>query len=123
MELEAIKNHLQSQNINVSDELVKSVLLTVESKQSCLAGYDEGIRNLLILHFVTLMSLTQSRGIKSQTSKSGASRSFDDVDYNSIYKTLRALDNKNCLVSMLPDNEESHAGLWVASPSCQSCEG
>lgn len=120
MEKSTVIDHLKAVNVQASEQLIETALQTADDKKECLNKYPEGVRNMIILNFVTLIALGSSRGIKSQSSQSGASRTFEDNSYSSILDALRALDKENCLAQFLPEPKEKrlYGGIYVSGYGC-----
>lgn len=126
IEFDDLKKELRSQQINISDFLIRAIMAKVETIQACMEGheYSDTDQLLITLYLCQLFALTSSDArITSQTAPSGASRSMKVLSVGERFKmitgNLRMLDPYGCANSLIPPNPDSApAGLWV-SPGSQ----
>jgi hypothetical protein len=109
--LNDIKPMIGELGFTLPDAVLELLLVQVNEASECMAaqGYDDKRQKLLLIYAaVRLASLSGARKIASQSSPSGASRSFayDSSGTDYLLKQIRAWDISGCL-SGLPLESQS----------------
>jgi hypothetical protein len=116
-----VKQQLSALGYTIPDFMIDAYLCKLGSISMCLeaAGYDECDMTLIQVYAVTLMAITAfSQRIKSQSTPSGASRSFDySGDVKTVRNTLAALDTSGC-TALLPIDVGTSVGFFDVIGGC-----
>lgn len=128
--VEQAREYLTSQGVSLPDFVLTLLVDQANSINECLAEhYDDATATLIQLYLLGLLALGQGdRYIRSQTSPSGASRSFHFRAFAERWRgalaLLRGLDVHGCAADLIPPDptDTAHAGLWVAKGGCM-CDG
>lgn len=123
---EEIKKALQEIGVNAPDFIIKGWLALFDSIKSCLeANYDDDIARLIYGYLLQLYGLSYGgKYIRSLSSPSGASISFDTLAigdiYRSIYGLLRMIDTAGCASGLIPPDpsRKAQAFLYVSKGGC-----
>lgn len=118
--------YLESQGIELPSFLISALIEQVNSIQECLdAHYPAGTAMLIQMYLLALMALAQGdRYISSQTSPSGASRSFRYQSFADRWAGTRSLlmglDKEGCALGLIPADptNKAYAGMWIAKGGC-----
>ena len=126
---EQAKQYLQSQGIDAGttpDFIIIGWVELANSVNDCLdANYSANTALLIQCYLISLMAYAQSdKMLSSQTSPSGAARSFKYKNFADRWKAqlnlLRGLDKSGCTTDLIPPDptQNSFAGLWLGKCGC-----
>ncbi|WGL99159.1 hypothetical protein QE177_04565 [Arsenophonus sp. aPb] len=109
--LEQVKSQLSTMGFTTPDFIIEAMLSIVDEIDDCLdeANYSDSVKTLIKIYAVVIMlSATDVRKVSSESSPSGASRSYNYFDdgRKSLLKLLSVLDTAGCTNS-LPINQSS----------------
>lgn len=124
--VEQAQEYLDSAQIVLPSLIVKLLVDRANSAEPCLvgAGHDDGTITLVLLTLVKLMAtLNADARVTSQTSPSGASRSFRYAELGHAWKSLtgflRQMDTNGCTTGLIPPNPTaSNCALFVSPGPC-----
>lgn len=124
--MEQAKEYLSNVGISLPDFVLSALVDNANSIDDCLdANYPPGTALLIQLYLIGLMALAQGdRYISSQSSPSGASRSFRYQSFADRWRgtlaLLRGLDKHGCASELIPPDPTTtaRAGLWIATGGC-----
>lgn len=111
--VEQIKEHIATQGLTASDLVIGAIAERVNSINDCLDGaYSENNILLIQLCLATILLISQGgQQISSQSSPSGASRSFKLTDLSEVQRSqiilLKSLDTKGCSEHLIPEEKTS----------------
>lgn len=108
------KAFISELGFSIPDSVLVLLIEQVGKHQACLAQYGEVTAKLLALYAVArLASLSGARKIASQSSSSGASRSFnyDSKGTDALLTQIRTWDKNNCLSDLPLDT--GHVGFFA----------
>lgn len=110
-----VKQQLSALGYTIPDFMIDAYICKLGCVRECLeaAGHDECDLMLIQVYAVTLMAITaNTQRISSQSSPSGASRSFNySGDIKSMRDALRALDKSGC-TDVLPIDVGPSVGFF-----------
>lgn len=124
--VEEAQEYLDSAQIVLPEIIVKLLVDRANSIEQCLvgAGHDAGTVTLILLTIMKLMaSLNADAKIASQTSPSGAARSFRYAELGQVWKSLtgflRQMDTTGCAAGLIPPNPDgTRCALFVSPGPC-----
>lgn len=125
--LPEVKEYLESLGINLPDFLLVALIEQLEPIKGCLTAYPQSTQVLIQLYLLSLFGMAQGdRYLSSQSSPSGASRSFNYRGFHELWKTrvklLQSIDPNGCSQSLIPEDpfeeDRANAGLWVSGGGC-----
>lgn len=127
---EQAKEYLTGQGIELPDFILAALVEQANSIQECLdANYPASTALLIQVYLIALMALGQGdKYISSQSSPSGASRSFRYQSFadrwSGSLSLLRGLDKKGCANGLIPPDpsQKAFAGIWIGKGGCM-CSG
>lgn len=121
--VEEAQEYLDTAQIVLPAMIVKLLVDRANSVEQCLvgAGHDAGTITLILLTVVKLMaSLNADAKVTSQTSPSGASRSFRYAELGLVWKSLtgflRQMDTNGCTAGLIPPNPAGNRCALFVSP-------
>lgn len=100
LDITEVKAFIDELGFTVPYSMLSLIVAKVQEKADCVAQYGDTTANLLLLYAsVRLASMSSARRISSQSSPSGASRSFnyDSSGTDNLLSQIRAWDTNNCL--------------------------
>ena len=100
LDITEVKAFIDELGFSVPDRVLTLLIDKVSDKSECVAQYGETTAQLLMMYAVArLASMSGARRISSQSSPSGASRSFnyDSDGTKYLVSQIRAWDTSNCL--------------------------
>ena len=120
------QQYLEGQGITLPAFVLAALVGQAQAIQPCLdEHYPPATSTLIQLYVLALMALGQGdRYISSQSSPSGAGRSFRYQAcadrWRGQLSVLRGLDKHGCAAELIPPDptKAGHAGLWVARGGC-----
>lgn len=123
------QQYLSGLGIELPGFILAALVERANSIQECLdTHYPPSTAFLIQMYLLGLMGLGQGdKYISSQSSPSGASRSFRYQSFADRWRgtlsMLRGLDKHGCATEMIPPDPTltARAGLWVATGGCM-CE-
>lgn len=120
--IDQAKEYLGTVGVSLPDFVLAALVEQANSIEECLdANYPAATATLIQLYLLGLMALGQGdRYISSQSSPSGASRSFRYQSFADRWKgllnLLHGLDKAGCAAGLIPPDptQAAHGGIWIA---------
>lgn len=120
------KEYLSSIGITLPDIIIDALVEQANSIQACLDEHYTPATALLIqLYVIGLMGLGQGdKYISSETSPSGASRSYRYQSFSDRWRgalyLLRGIDKSGCASGLIPPDPtaKAYGALWISRGGC-----
>jgi len=114
--------YLEEIGLELPATLLAAVVAKLDDLDACMDanGYSENDKTMVRYHLVGLLAIaTGARRVASQSSPSGASRSYDNASLIDLHRTLvaglRVFDPNGCATSLVPAEPGPAAALYVVS--------
>lgn len=125
------KDCLSALGVELPDSVLQLLVDQVNTIDDCLTtNYGVATAQLIRLYLVALMATANgARMISSQSSPSGASRSFVYHNLADAWRGLAGLlgqlDTEGCTDGLVPSDpsQQAHGGIWIGRGGKFSCEG
>lgn len=128
--VEQAREYLETVGASLPDFLLVAIVEQVNSISDCLdEHYTPAVALLIQCYLLGLLALGQGdRYISSQTTPSGASRSFRYMAFADRWKgllgLLRGLDKYGCATDLIPPDPTTvaHGGIWIGRGGRMCCD-